>query len=135
MTVTGVHRSLGQGPIEDGGHVGMERSAIFRGLRNHSKGKILVFLYVRCHQGYSELVSTRYLHLMTGVPLATLRDRLRMWHKWHYLTRRAVDDNGRAVFHYGIAVRGKQYVEDIMPQDVFDQLVDEIHSWQQRPRR
>jgi len=114
--------------------VHMERPAIFKGRHNRSKGKTLVFLSVRQQQGYSELVSAQYLHWMTGVPLATLRDRLRLWYRWKYLVRRAVDDRGRAVFRYGIAARGQAYVNEVMPQEVYDELVNEIFEWQQRQR-
>ena len=90
----------------------MERGEIFKGKHNRSKSKVLIFLAIRQQQGYGELVSARHLHEKTGVPLATLRDRLRLWYRWKYLTRRAVDDHGRAVFRYGVAgawsaVRGR----------------------------
>ncbi len=105
--------------------------ATFKGVHNAVKTKVLMVLYDReLQKGISTGLTARQLHFESGVNYDTLRSELGKWHSWGYVSRRGKDDGqGRAIWHYYLAARGKHFLENRVPAKVLKRYQSELQAW------
>jgi hypothetical protein len=107
-----------------------EHRATFNGCHNAVKTKVLIVLF---HRQYTEELGSgltaKQISIIAGVNYDTLLSRLGKWHSWGYIRRVGkVDGNGRLVFHYSIASRGRNFIEARVPGDVLSRYIREIRE-------
>jgi hypothetical protein len=103
--------------------------ATFQGVHNNAKSKVLIILYNRMFtEGFNTGLNAREIHLLSGVPYSTL-SALSKWHRWGYLSRRAIDNGSRPVFVYWLGARGKHFLEDRIPPAKLRQYTEEIKAY------
>jgi len=103
--------------------------ASFKGVHNATKSKVFIVLYHRRfklgeHTGLSlhEIVDN------TGANYHYLTGRLLKWIQWGYVKRKPGQAEGRPVFLYTIAKRGKHFIEHRLPKDKLQQYTAEIRE-------
>ena len=100
--------------------------ATFNGKHNMMKSKALMILLDRRQKEQGGL-TLKQLALSSSVSYEYLKARLGVWHGWKYVNRR-VTTNGKnkPVFSYSIAARGIRFVNERIPQAVFDRYIMEL---------
>ena len=102
--------------------------ATFRGRHNRTKSKTLITLYHRRYKlgnrtglGLSELAQ------LSGCGYNSLRAKLGRWTAWGYIERNySTGYQGRPIFVYKLADRGKRFIEERLPPEKLAEYVIEI---------
>lgn len=103
--------------------VPVEHVAKFNGKNNASKSKVLIFL----EKNFERYFSTKDISLWTGVNYEYLTQRLSFWWKIRYVNRKAKGgDKGRPIWVYQIAERGRLFVDNRIPRDLYREYVEEM---------
>jgi len=105
--------------------------ATFRGQHNGSKAKVLLVLYDLMYtHGINKGFNAEEIHLLSGVPINTVKSRLSKWHEWNYVSRRAqTNGNGKPAFFYYLGARGKHFIEERIPADKLKRYIEEIKTF------
>ncbi len=108
--------------------------ASFNGLHNAAKSKTLLLLYFHRYQlGKRTGLPVRDIYLRSGCNYNYLLSRLCWWTRWKYISRYSdTGFDGKPVFFYKIAPRGKRFLIDILNEyypDVLKRYTGEINSF------
>lgn len=113
----------------------MFRIASFNGRANRSKIKAWAYLASVKAKGQSG-ASINQIHESTGVPLGTLRQHMDKWWSWGRISKRLLPKRlwDGSTCLYSITPFGLEYLEKVVPDDVWQDCLDEIKEWQEQRR-
>lgn len=94
---------------------------------NASRSKAFMALYYWKYQKQkSEGLTVGQLYSETGVSYAYLKSRLIKWYAWKFIKREVVLLHGKPTFSYSLDVRGRNFVEKIIPKEWRDRYWNEM---------
>lgn len=99
--------------------------ATFKGSHNLSKARLFVGLYYHQIVKHGKPLNYKELCSITGLSVCYVACRIRFFVEWEFMDRVKV---GRC-FVYTLAKRGKKFVEQRIPPDVFAQIVKDIKEY------
>ncbi len=106
------------------------------------KGKCFLILFWRLEGGYSEHISLRHLHLLSGIPYRSLATLLKRWFEFGYVSRTLIPRKvgGKLypespVYGYRLKQAGLDWLRFMADGPYINtrRLASEIDTWQARP--
>lgn len=109
-------------------HEARPHYASFNGTHNKMKAMVLLVLYAK-RFNHDDKTGLTVSQIVASCPIneSSLRVKVGLLAKWHYLSRQIGIVKGRPVFLYTINEdRGRRFVEDRIPPDIQERYVQEI---------
>jgi len=107
------------------------RFARFNGAFNRTKSKAFIVLYLHKIKGSKQGIDVATIAKIAGVNRPVVKSLIKNWTKWQYLTQKlGISAKGRPTFVYNITEKGKRYVTEVMPPEIYDKYLKEIQEHQ-----
>ena len=107
------------------------KPASFNPPHNQTRAMVLLALddYREHHSGRGKGLTVKELLAMTGRPYGSIAASVGKWMKWDFISRHcASDSNGRLIFHYRIAPRGRRWLQKHLPYMPLDQYLADLQK-------